>query len=104
ETVLEEAQRSLRVRAGFHVEANEAAIALRASEHVVHDRDAELLGNVEAHRRELDRDVRVEPPLLNAIEDAQVLAARGARFSLVGHAFAEQVERGANALLVESFD
>ena len=48
---------------------------LRAVEHVLHDRDAELLGDVEAHRRELDRHVRVELLLVDAVENVEVLVA-----------------------------
>ena len=74
---------------------------MRAAEHVLHDRDAQLLRDVQPHRRELDRDVRVELLLVNAIEDREILGRRRARLALVRHAFAEQIERRRDALGVE---
>jgi hypothetical protein len=93
EPVLEDPERAVRVRARLHVEPHEGAVVARAVEDVLHDRDAEVLGHVHPHRRELDAHVRVERALVDAVEDLQVLAARVARLALVAHALAEEVER-----------
>ncbi len=70
EPLVEQAQRALGVRARLHVEPHERPVVPRAGQDVVHDRDAELLGDVEPHRRELDRHVGVEPALVDAVEHA----------------------------------
>ena len=67
--VVEQRERAIGVRARLHVEPHERVVLLRAVEHVVHDRDAQLLGDVQSHRRELERDVRVELLLVNPVED-----------------------------------
>jgi hypothetical protein len=99
--VVEQVERRLRVRARLHVEPHEAPVVARAGEHVVHHLDAQPLVDVEPHRGELQAHVRVEPALADAIEQVHVLPPGVARLARVGHALAEQVERGRGALGVE---
>src|SRR6266542_4348597 len=101
EPLLEEIERSLRVGASLHVETNEASVFSRAIEDVLNDPGAELFGDVEAHRGELHRDVRVELALVYPIEHGEVFAAGCAYFGFVVHALAKQVERRRNATLIQ---
>ena len=93
--MLEEVQRTLGVLTRLHVDADERPVLLSASEHLVHQADAQLLRDVEPHGRELDGDIRVEPLHMDAIENLEVCVTRSARLALVGDTLAEQVERHA---------
>jgi len=70
----------------------------------VENLDAEILGQIETHRGELDRYVRVEPPLANPVEHVQVLTPPGPRFGLGVNALAEEIERGRDPFGVERDD
>src|SRR5262249_35049001 len=79
----------------------ERAVLLRTVEHRLHVRDAEILGDVHAHRRQLERHVRVQLLLMDAVEDLEIRLARRARLALVRDALAEEVERGGDVPRVE---
>jgi hypothetical protein len=76
----------------------------RLGEDVVHDRDAQLLRDVETHRGELDRHIGVDAALVDPVEHPQVLLARGARFRFGVDALAQQAERRADAFRIEAGD
>src|SRR4029079_5134344 len=104
ESLLEEVERSLRVLAGLHVDAHEGAVFARALEDLVHDRDTQILRDVEAHRRQLDGDVRIRFTLVDAVEHVYVRLTRGTRLGLVLDALTEQVEGCGDAPRVEAAD
>ncbi len=101
ETVLEQIERALRVGTPFHVETNEGLVLLGTIENVLHYPAAELLGDVEPHRRQLHGDVRVELPLVNGVEHGEILTTCGPSFAFVVNALAEKVERGGDASRVQ---
>ena len=54
EALVEKVQRPLRVFARLHIDPNEGAVVTCTLKNLVHDCNAELLGDVEPHRGELD--------------------------------------------------
>ena len=102
--MIKSVQRLLSVIAAFHVDAHERLELARSLENVLHVRDAKLLVDIESHRRELYRDICVELPFLDAIEDADILSRGFARFTLVSNAFAEEIERRRDSLCIEFCD
>ena len=90
----EEIERALGVVRALHVEPDEAVEGggpLQNGRHVGH---AQLLRDVEAHLRELDRDVDLGAARGHAVEHAEVLIARRHRLGLGADALAQEVERG----------
>ena len=59
----------------------------------MHDGDAQVLGDVEAHGRQLHRYVGVELPFVDPVEHVHVLLPCPPRLVLVRDTLAEQVER-----------
>ena len=102
--MIENVQRLPGVVAALHVDPDKRLELARAVEDVLHVGDAELLVQVEAHRGELNRHVGVEASLLDAIQNADVLARRLTGFLLVADTFAKQVEGCCNLLRIQSLD
>ena len=102
EVFLEQVEGLLRVCARLHVESHEVVVLPGTLEDFTRDSDAELIGDIHAHRGELERDVRIELFLRDQVEQLEVLALRGVGFLLVRRALAEQVERGGDALCVQA--
>ena len=93
----EELERALGVVRALHVEPDEAVERRRLLEDRDHVGDAELLGDVEPHLGQLDRDVHLDAARGHPVEHAEVLIAGGDGLGLDGDALAQQVERGGDA-------
>ena len=76
----------------------------RAIEQILHERNAQLFGDIESHRGELHGDVRLQPGVRDPVEDLQVMVTRDARFAFIRHAFSKLVQRRRDARGVERAD
>ena len=101
EPVAEEVERALGVRGALHVEAHETIVLLRPLQDPRHVAQAEFLVDVEAHLRQLDRHVHLVVRRRHRVDHLHVLRAGCLGLGGLGHALAQQVERGRDALRLE---
>ena len=89
----EEVQGPLGVVRALHVQADEPAEGPGLLQNPGHVALAEVLGDVEPHLRELDRDIDLDPGRGHPVEHRQVVVPRGHGLRLGGDALAQEIER-----------
>ena len=87
-----EVNRAGSVGRAFHIHAHKIAVARGVGDDSFDRFLAERFVNVQAKRGQLERNICVKFFRGDAVKDAQVGVARGARLPGVCHAFAEQIE------------
>src|SRR5216684_1221180 len=103
ERPLEELQGALDVIGLLHVDPHEGAERLGLGDDGAQVFDAQLLGDVEPHLRELDRDVGVGAGRRDAIEGLEIGVPSRMRLGGVVDRFAQHVEAGADPRRVQVF-
>src|SRR5436305_6820027 len=99
-----DADRGIRRRVVFHVDADEIAEPLGSLDDTGHVVAAETLVDLEPQQGELDRYVTVDLLAVDRLEDPQVLLDGGGRLLPLAHLLAQHVDGRHGPLLVEVAD
>jgi hypothetical protein len=93
---------ALGVGRALHIDADEVVFGRGVGDHLSDDSFRQFIADIHADLGELDADVGVELPGGDLVEEAVVDGGGGFGVGDVGDAFAERVERGGDALGVET--
>ena len=85
---------SLSVGRAFHVDAHEIRLVSCVRDNFFQKFLAEVFAEIEAELRQLQRNIRVQVFLRNAIENCDVFVSGAPCASFVRHIFAEQIQAG----------